>query len=77
MLCIDATAESKNRLLQPSAIDPPLLGTHSLVWDEAVKISGADQDFQRRDLWGPWAHPDGFVRPASARDDSPQPGKRE
>ncbi|MEQ1683995.1 MAG: catalase [Burkholderiaceae bacterium] len=29
----------------------PLLGTHSLVWDEAVKISGADCDFHRRDLW--------------------------
>ena len=29
----------------------PLAGTHSLVWDEAVKISGADADFHRRDLW--------------------------
>ena len=29
----------------------PLLGTHSLVWDEAVKINGADPDFHRRDLW--------------------------
>ena len=29
----------------------PLLGTHSLVWDEAVKISGCDPDFHRRDLW--------------------------
>jgi catalase len=29
----------------------PRLGTHSLVWDEAVKISGADPDFHRRDLW--------------------------
>lgn len=29
----------------------PTLGTHSLVWDEAVKISGADPDFHRRDLW--------------------------
>ena len=29
----------------------PVLGTHSLVWDEAVKISGADSDFHRRDLW--------------------------
>jgi catalase len=28
----------------------PLLGTHSLVWDEAVKIAGADADFHRRDL---------------------------
>ena len=29
----------------------PLLGTHSLVWDEAVKIMGADPDYHRRDLW--------------------------
>ncbi|MBK7470420.1 MAG: catalase [Betaproteobacteria bacterium] len=29
----------------------PVAGTHSLVWDEAVKISGADSDFHRRDLW--------------------------
>ena len=29
----------------------PSAGTHSLVWDEAVKISGADPDFHRRDLW--------------------------
>ena len=29
----------------------PRLGTHSLVWDEAVKIAGADSDFHRRDLW--------------------------
>lgn len=29
----------------------PLAGTHSLLWDEAVKISGADPDFHRRDLW--------------------------
>lgn len=29
----------------------PSLGTHSHVWDEAVKISGADPDFHRRDLW--------------------------
>jgi len=29
----------------------PKLGMHSLVWDEAVKISGADPDFHRRDLW--------------------------
>ncbi|MHC5720476.1 MAG: catalase, partial [Nostoc sp.] len=28
-----------------------LLGTHSLVWDEAVKIAGCDPDFHRRDLW--------------------------
>lgn len=29
----------------------PKLGTHSLVWDEAVKIAGADADYHRRDLW--------------------------
>ncbi len=29
----------------------PLLGTHSHVWEEAVKISGCDPDFHRRDLW--------------------------
>ncbi|WP_036169728.1 catalase [Noviluteimonas dokdonensis] len=29
----------------------PKLGTHALAWEEAVKISGADPDFHRRDLW--------------------------
>ena len=29
----------------------PMAGAHSLIWDEAVKISGADADFHRRDLW--------------------------
>jgi catalase len=29
----------------------PVVGTHCLDWDEAVKISGADADFHRRDLW--------------------------
>jgi len=29
----------------------PKAGTHSLCWDEAVKISGADPDYHRRDLW--------------------------
>jgi catalase len=29
----------------------PVAGTHSLDWDEAVKIAGADSDFHRRDLW--------------------------
>lgn len=29
----------------------PLLGVHSVVWDEAQLISGRDPDFQRRDLW--------------------------
>lgn len=29
----------------------PLLGLHSVVWDEAQRISGCDPDFHRRDLW--------------------------
>ncbi len=29
----------------------PLLGIHSVVWDEAQLISGRDPDFHRRDLW--------------------------
>ncbi len=29
----------------------PLLGLHSVVWDEAQCISGCDPDFHRRDLW--------------------------
>src|SRR5208282_1768276 len=29
----------------------PVLGTSSVLWDEAVKINGADADFHRRDLW--------------------------
>ncbi|WP_017381970.1 catalase [Paenisporosarcina sp. TG-14] len=29
----------------------PVLGAHSLVWDEAQKISGKDPDFHRRDLY--------------------------
>jgi catalase len=29
----------------------PLLGIHSVCWDEAQKISGKDSDFHRRDLW--------------------------
>ncbi len=29
----------------------PKLGLQSLVWDEAVKIAGADQDYHRRDLF--------------------------
>jgi catalase len=29
----------------------PRLGLQSVVWNEAVKISGADPDFHRRDLW--------------------------
>ncbi|MEJ7606791.1 MAG: catalase [Bryobacteraceae bacterium] len=29
----------------------PLLGMHSLVWDEAQKLAGKDSDFHKRDLW--------------------------
>lgn len=29
----------------------PLLGVHSVAWDEAQIISGKDPDFHRRDLW--------------------------
>ena len=29
----------------------PVLGAQSVIWDEALKISGADPDFHRRDLW--------------------------
>ncbi len=30
----------------------PKLGMQSVVWNEALKINGADPDFHRRDLWG-------------------------
>ncbi len=29
----------------------PMLGVHSVAWDEAQVISGKDSDFHRRDLW--------------------------
>ena len=29
----------------------PLLGIHSVAWDEAQKISGKNSDFHRQDLW--------------------------
>jgi catalase len=29
----------------------PKLGSQSVIWDEALKINGADPDFHRRDLW--------------------------
>jgi catalase len=29
----------------------PVLGIHSLVWDEVQKLAGKDPDFNRRDLW--------------------------
>ena len=29
----------------------PVLGTHSMAWEECQQISGKDPDFHRRDLW--------------------------
>lgn len=29
----------------------PVLGTHSLIWDEAQKLAGKDSDWLRRDMW--------------------------
>src|ERR1700691_2072845 len=29
----------------------PKLGLQSVLWDEAVKINGADNDYHRRDMW--------------------------
>lgn len=29
----------------------PVLGVHSLVWDEAQKIAGVDPDFHRKNMW--------------------------
>ncbi|GAA3613199.1 catalase [Nonomuraea rosea] len=29
----------------------PALGTHSLVWDEVLRLQGNDPDYNRRDLW--------------------------
>ncbi|MGN8648013.1 catalase [Gracilibacillus sp. HCP3S3_G5_1] len=29
----------------------PILGSHSLIWDEAHELAGRDPDFHRRDLW--------------------------
>jgi catalase len=43
------TAEGESRFVKFHW--SPTAGTHSLAWDEAVKISGADSDFHRRDLW--------------------------
>lgn len=36
----------------------PLLGVHSIAWDEAQNISGKDPDFHRRDLWDAIANGD-------------------
>jgi catalase len=43
------TAKGKSRFVKFHW--KPLLGMHSVVWDEAQKISGKDADFHRRDLW--------------------------
>jgi len=29
----------------------PMLGVHSLVWDEAQKLAGKDPDYHRKDIW--------------------------
>ena len=42
-------AEGKSRFVKYHW--KPLLGVHSLVWDEAQKIAGKDADFHRRDLF--------------------------
>ena len=44
---------STPRTSRPSSnsIWKPKLGMQSVVWNEAVKINGADPDFHRRDLW--------------------------
>jgi catalase len=36
----------------------PTIGAASVVWDEAVKINGADNDFHRRDMWEAIEHGD-------------------
>ena len=36
----------------------PRLGVQSVLWDEAVKINGADPDYHRRDLWEAIKHGD-------------------
>jgi catalase len=36
----------------------PTIGSSSVLWDEAVKINGADPDFMRRDLWNAIARGD-------------------
>jgi catalase len=42
-------AEGKGRFVK--FIWKPLLGVHSLVWDEAQKLAGKDPDYHRRDLY--------------------------
>jgi catalase len=43
------TAKGKSRFVKFHW--KPLLGVHSVLWNEALKISGQDPDFHRRDLW--------------------------
>ena len=43
------TAQGKSRFVKFHW--KPKLGMQSVVWNEAVKINGADPDFHRRDLW--------------------------
>jgi len=43
------TAEGKSRFVKFHW--KPKLGLQSVLWNEAVKINGADPDFHRRDLW--------------------------
>lgn len=43
------TAEGKGRFVKFHW--KPLLGVHSLVWDEAQKLAGKDPDYHRRDIW--------------------------
>jgi catalase len=42
-------AEGKSRFVKFHL--KPKLGSHAVLWDEAVRISGADPDFHRRDLY--------------------------
>ena len=53
-----------------SFIWKPKLGLQSVVWNEAVKINGADPDFHRRDLWNAIQSgdfPEWELRPAALR----------
>lgn len=43
------TAEGESRFVEFHW--KPVLGIHSLVWDEAQKLAGRDPDFLRRNLW--------------------------
>ena len=42
-------AEGKGRFIK--FIWKPLLGVHSLIWDESLKLGGEDPDYHRRDLY--------------------------